>query len=217
MSVLSPGCRQARPALRERGFDQAALLAREVGARLGLPCRRLLRRDGGPPQTGRSLTERQVGPLLSALVPIRASDVLLVDDVVTTGSTMSAAVARCAVPAPRGCSESRPRPLHVHSASPRQRGAARGHHREQPSRRRIHRAAAGGHREDRSSRPVPRRDGARGRALQRGAQPPHLRSRGVRGDPRGPRPPRPSQGRGSRSNSPRSISPSRSSSISCHG
>ncbi len=76
---------------RERGFDQAALLAREVAARLGLPCRRLLRREGGPPQTGRSLTERQVGPLLSAVMPIRASDVLLVDDVVTTGSTMSVA------------------------------------------------------------------------------------------------------------------------------
>ena len=76
---------------RERGFYQAALLAREVAARLGLPCRRLLRRDGGPPQTGRSLTERRVGPLLSPVVPIPASSVLLVDDVVTTGSTMSAA------------------------------------------------------------------------------------------------------------------------------
>jgi len=76
---------------RERGFDQAALLAREVAARLGLPCRRLLRRVGGPPQTGRSLAERQVGPLLVSVVPVPAGDVLLVDDVVTTGSTMSAA------------------------------------------------------------------------------------------------------------------------------
>ena len=76
---------------RDRGFDQAALLAREVSARLGLPCRRLLRRAGGSPQTGRSLAERQAGPALVGVVAMPGSDVLLVDDVVTTGSTMSVA------------------------------------------------------------------------------------------------------------------------------
>jgi predicted amidophosphoribosyltransferase len=76
---------------RERGFDQAALLARSVAARLRLPCRRLLRRHGGSPQTGRSLAERQAGPLLVGVVPVPGRAVLLVDDVVTTGSTMSAA------------------------------------------------------------------------------------------------------------------------------
>jgi predicted amidophosphoribosyltransferase len=74
----------------DRGFDQSELLARAVARRLGLPCRRLLVRDRGPPQTGRSLTERRLGP------PIRArgrapANVVLVDDVITTGSSARAA------------------------------------------------------------------------------------------------------------------------------
>lgn len=77
---------------RQRGFDQAALLARAVGHELHLPCARLLYRPPGPPQTGRSLDERRRGPAFTirpgAPVPAR---VLLVDDIVTTGATMAAA------------------------------------------------------------------------------------------------------------------------------
>ena len=78
---------------RQRGFDQAQLLAKGVSRRLRLPCRRLLIRAAGAPQTGRTATERLLGPILavrttSAHVPRR---VLLVDDVVTTGSTATAA------------------------------------------------------------------------------------------------------------------------------
>ncbi|MDQ6728379.1 MAG: hypothetical protein M3066_19780 [Actinomycetota bacterium] len=39
--------------LRARGFDQAELLAKRVARHLGLPSRRLLRREAGPAQTGR--------------------------------------------------------------------------------------------------------------------------------------------------------------------
>jgi predicted amidophosphoribosyltransferase len=76
---------------RERGFDQAELLARAVARRLGRPCRRLLRRVGDDHQTGRTRSERLQGPNLVAVgVPPR--NVLLIDDVVTTGATMRAAV-----------------------------------------------------------------------------------------------------------------------------
>ena len=76
---------------RERGFDQAELLARAVARRLGRPCRRLLRRLGDDHQTGRSRAERLRGPSLVAVgVPPR--NVLLIDDVVTTGATVRAAV-----------------------------------------------------------------------------------------------------------------------------
>jgi ComF family protein len=78
----------------ERGFDQAQLLAQGVARRLCRPCRPLLVRAHGPPQTGRTGTERLVGPALSVRADVarRAPrSVLLVDDVVTTGSTIAVA------------------------------------------------------------------------------------------------------------------------------
>jgi predicted amidophosphoribosyltransferase len=79
---------------RERGFDQAQLLARAVARRLRLPNRSMLVRGAGPPQTGRTGIERHVGPVLAAR-PLRrmhqARRVLLVDDVVTTGTTVTTA------------------------------------------------------------------------------------------------------------------------------
>jgi predicted amidophosphoribosyltransferase len=75
---------------RARGFDQGRLLARAVARRLGVPCRPLLRRLPGPPQTGASRAERLRGPRLVARRP-PPRRVLLVDDVVTTGATLAAA------------------------------------------------------------------------------------------------------------------------------
>ena len=77
---------------RARGFDQAELLARAVARQLGVPARSLLVRGGGPAQTGRTRSERLVGPVFAAVgrVPGR---VLVVDDVVTTGAALQAACA----------------------------------------------------------------------------------------------------------------------------
>jgi predicted amidophosphoribosyltransferase len=73
-----------------RGFDQAELLARAVARRLHRPVRPLLRRPPGAPQAGRSAADRRGGPRFVALRGC-PSPVLLVDDVVTTGATLSAA------------------------------------------------------------------------------------------------------------------------------
>jgi predicted amidophosphoribosyltransferase len=75
---------------RQRGFDQARLLARAVARRLHRPCRSLLARDAGPPQTGRPRRQRVGGPNFTTTRK-PAPRVLVVDDVVTTGATMVAA------------------------------------------------------------------------------------------------------------------------------
>lgn len=76
---------------RRRGYDQAEVLARALARRLRLPCRPLLRRLPGPAQTGRSRTERRLGPTLVGPRRPTPVTVLVVDDVVTSGATLSAA------------------------------------------------------------------------------------------------------------------------------
>ena len=75
-----------------RGFDQSEAVARRVALQLGVPCRRLLRRDGtAPPQTGMSRATRLHGPSFTAHPSVRGRRVLVVDDVVTTGATLRSA------------------------------------------------------------------------------------------------------------------------------
>lgn len=96
---------------RRRGFDQAELLARAVARRRGLPVVRLLRRLGGPAQAGRSRTERWVGPRFAARA--WSSPVLVIDDVATTGATLSAAaeaLRRAGVPEVHGLVAARAQP-----------------------------------------------------------------------------------------------------------
>ncbi len=71
-----------------RGFDQAELIARAVARQLGLPCRRLLEREGNDPQTGRSRADRLSNPAFRAAPSVTGRRVLVIDDVATTGATL---------------------------------------------------------------------------------------------------------------------------------
>lgn len=79
--------------LADRGFNQAALIARELGTLWGLPVHDCLERADGPAtQRGSGATTRRTqvrGAFRArAEVPLHA---VLVDDVVTTGATLTAA------------------------------------------------------------------------------------------------------------------------------
>jgi len=77
---------------RERGMDHAELIARHVGVRLVLPTKRLLRRVNTVSQTGLDREERLASPEFIARPLGRRRNILVIDDVVTTGATFRAAV-----------------------------------------------------------------------------------------------------------------------------
>jgi len=81
--------------LRERGYNQSALLALELSARTGLPVvdSVLVRHSPTRPQVGLSAMERAENvrnAFRCASSALASAEILLVDDVWTTGSTMRA-------------------------------------------------------------------------------------------------------------------------------
>ena len=95
---------------RQRGYDQAELLARAVGRAAGVRVRPLLHRDGADwTQTGHDRSARRRGPRFAPLPrgldahpasggpshggPGGGDVVVVVDDVLTTGTTLAAAAA----------------------------------------------------------------------------------------------------------------------------
>jgi ComF family protein len=85
--------------LRKRGYNQAERLAAELSARTGLPVIDCLERSGETAtQVGRGRTERLASIAGSVAVRPRAPvprEVVLVDDVITTGATLAACAAAC--------------------------------------------------------------------------------------------------------------------------
>lgn len=76
---------------RQRGFNQAALLAEHIAGELGMQMERaLVRVDSRRPQTGLSAEERleNLVGCMAASDAVNGKRVLLVDDVVTTGATV---------------------------------------------------------------------------------------------------------------------------------
>ena len=87
----------SRRRLRQRGYDQARILAEELAKRLGLPCERLLvKRRHTRPQSGisnRARREANAAGVYAVLdsAHVEGKRILLVDDIVTTGATLSSA------------------------------------------------------------------------------------------------------------------------------
>ncbi len=80
--------------LRKRGYDQARLLAEQVGEELGIPVFRTLEKEERPAQSGLEGEAERRANLLGAYTAVepenfRGKRLLLIDDVVTTGATLS--------------------------------------------------------------------------------------------------------------------------------
>lgn len=84
--------------LRQRGYNQSLLLARALGERIGLPVeeKALVRERNTPSQIGLSREARWEnvwGAFRCRSNDLRGANVLLIDDVLTTGATLEASAA----------------------------------------------------------------------------------------------------------------------------
>lgn len=85
----------SRKRLRRRGYNQAQLIAGEISSRLDIPCMPVLRKIKNNPAQSKTRNSKQraknVSGVYEVLDPKFVKDkcILLIDDVVTTGSTLS--------------------------------------------------------------------------------------------------------------------------------
>ena len=85
----------SRKRLRRRGYDQARLLAEPVAEHLGVPCAQLLvKTRNNPAQSGTEGRDKRAANVSGVYSPAPGTSaaglrVLLVDDIVTTGATLS--------------------------------------------------------------------------------------------------------------------------------
>ena len=85
----------SRKRLRSRGYDQARLLAEHLSKKISRPCVRLLKKvRNAAPQSGTGGREERKANVLGAYrafgkQELRGKTVLLIDDIVTTGATLT--------------------------------------------------------------------------------------------------------------------------------
>jgi ComF family protein len=83
-----------RRRLWSRGFNQSAIVARELSRRTGIPVAvdALRRTRANPPLKGMGMRQRRrtVAGAFRSTMELRGQTVILVDDVLTTGSTANA-------------------------------------------------------------------------------------------------------------------------------
>ncbi|HSW81720.1 MAG TPA: phosphoribosyltransferase family protein [Candidatus Saccharimonas sp.] len=81
--------------MRQRGYDQAVLLAQAIAKARGLPTRLVLERVQSTRQLGSNRVQRQKqSTKMFCMMPranVQGTKILLVDDVCTTGATLTAA------------------------------------------------------------------------------------------------------------------------------
>jgi ComF family protein len=91
-SILPVPLHPAR--FRERGFNQSAILGNAIASRMHIPFREhtLIRRRNTPSQTHLNRLQRiqNVQDAFHCPIPVRNTRLLIVDDVLTTGSTINA-------------------------------------------------------------------------------------------------------------------------------
>lgn len=81
--------------IRLRGFDHSALLAREISKKLNIPSIKFLLKNNQSQQVGSSKEQRQKNMKNAFLIQnnkiLKGANILLVDDVLTTGTTIEVA------------------------------------------------------------------------------------------------------------------------------